>query len=166
MFIPYCPGTSSPQGLLDHFFCLTWWTAASEDRVHLNCWWAPSSPTSLPAQWPCLFFCDSEFAFWNLKSFQPVLSRHFPVFYHLLVPSPTTQNSPSTRGPWRLLLHCCRPELYSYLSGWSTVPFATERGLQCSCRGAMALPRFSRVSGLVLLTQMPRSLWESLLSLS
>ena len=119
MFIPYCPGTTSPQGLLDHFSCLTWWTAASGDSVHLNWWWAPSSPTSLPAQRPCLFFCDSEFAFWNLKSFQPGLSRHFPVFYYLLAPSPTTQNSPSTRGPQRLLLHCCGPELYSCLSGWS-----------------------------------------------
>lgn len=119
----YFPGTRSPQGLMDHVFCLTWRTADGGDNVHLKWWWLPppAPPYRLSGSAYGLL-CDSEFTLWNLGSFQPGLNRHSPVFYHLPVPGPTTQNSLSARSLQRLLLVSWGQEIYPCLPGWRHCP--------------------------------------------
>lgn len=161
----YFPGTRSPRGLRDHLFCLTWWTAASGDNVHLKWWWLPPPA---PPYWlsgsACVLLYDSEFTLWNLRSFQPGLNRHSPVFYHLPVPGPTTQNSLSARGPQRLLLLSWGQELYLCLPSWRHYPLCYRARLAGPCWAAMLRLPFYRISNLVLLSQMSWSSWESLLS--
>ena len=88
------------------------------DKVPLNWWWTPLSPTCLPAQWPnvfCSVTLSSPSRIWSHSSLVWTGILQFSTPCHFSAPQPRILCQPEALK--RLLLHCLW-ERTVFMSSW------------------------------------------------